>query len=131
MFGSAKEVIADLSKRLADNYEKLVQTNARFDELRTSTKDAIDEYKRLLERQEDKIEQIEKDRIRVEAELMTKISSLEGRLTALSEQALHAVARDAAHTIMAERIPAIVPANPQSDGNNQYLSDQSGENADS
>ncbi|MEO0686000.1 MAG: hypothetical protein AAFY76_13405 [Cyanobacteria bacterium J06649_11] len=104
MLGSAKEVMSDLSKRLADYYEKLIQTSAQCDELRIYTKETVDEFKRVIERQEDKIDRIEKDRIRAETELLTKINALEGRLSALSEQALHAVAKEAATTIMVNKM---------------------------
>ena len=66
----------------------------KFDEVRRYTKEAIDEFKRLIERQGDKIERIERERIKAEAELLAKINGLEARLAALSEKALHAAVAD-------------------------------------
>ena len=54
------------------------------------------EFKRLLERLSDKLDEAEKERIRKETELLSKINALEARLNALSEQALHATAKEAA-----------------------------------
>ncbi len=46
------------------------------------------------------MDRIERDRIRVETELLSKINALEARLSALSEQALHAAAQQAARAVM-------------------------------
>ncbi len=54
------------------------------------------EFKHLLERLSDKLEASEKDRVRRETELMSKINALEARREALSEQALHATEKEAA-----------------------------------
>ncbi len=90
MFAGAKETLAQLTAKVADLYKELVTTTVKFDEVRNYTKESITEFKRLLERQSDNIERIERDRIRAETELMSKINALDARLNALSERALHA-----------------------------------------
>jgi hypothetical protein len=55
-----------------------------------------------LERFSDKLEESEKDRIRRETELLSKINALEAKLSALSEQALHAAAKEAAREVFGE-----------------------------
>jgi hypothetical protein len=93
-FGAANDALAKLVSRVASLYEELVKTTTKFDEVRTYTRESIDEFKRLIERQSDKIERIERERVKAEAELLSKISGLESRLNALSEQALHRAAED-------------------------------------
>jgi hypothetical protein len=85
-----KESLSDLVKKSTELYKELVTTNVKFDSLRVFTKETIDEFKRLLERQGDKLDQIERERIRAETELLSKINALDARLNALSEKALHA-----------------------------------------
>jgi len=102
--GSIKDLVADLSNKVVGTYEQLVETNVRFTELRKYTKESIDEFKRLIEKQEEKIERIERERIREETKLAGRINSLEAKLNGLSEQALHSVALEAARSIMDEKI---------------------------
>jgi len=90
--GGAKEALTQLTKSVAELYRELITTTVKFEEVRKYTKEAIDEFKRLIERQSDKVDRIERDRIKAEAELMAKISGLEARLNALSEGALHVAA---------------------------------------
>ncbi|MBG0808651.1 hypothetical protein IY145_04605 [Methylosinus sp. H3A] len=88
--------MAQLATKLADLYKELVTTTVQFDELRRYTKESLDEFKRLLERQSDKIDRIERERITAEAELTARIKFLEGRLDVLSEKALHLAVADIA-----------------------------------
>jgi len=96
MFAGAKESLAQLATKVSELYRELVTTTVKFEEVRKYTKESIDEFKRLLERQEDKVERIERERIRAETELRSKIDALDARLNALSERALHAAISDAA-----------------------------------
>lgn len=99
-----KSAISDLSTRVAELYKELVTNTVKFEEVRKYTKESITEFKRLLERDSDKIERIERERIRVEAELLSKINAQEARLNALSEQALHVAAKEAARSVMEEAL---------------------------
>jgi hypothetical protein len=95
-----KEHVSDLAGKVAGLYRELVTNTVKFDELRLYTKETLDGYKHALERMSDKFEAAERERIRVETELRSKVSALEARLDALSEKALHAAARDAAVEVM-------------------------------
>ncbi|MBF0369195.1 MAG: hypothetical protein HQL52_07030 [Magnetococcales bacterium] len=108
MSQGVRENLADLAQKMADLYKALVANATRFDGLREHTRESIAAFQRLLERQDDKINRLERERIKSESEMTARISALEARLEALSEQALHAAAQEAARTIMAERIE--VPA---------------------
>jgi seryl-tRNA synthetase len=96
LFGGTKDTLAQLAARLAELYKEIVTTTVQFDELRRYTKESLDEFKRLLERQSDKIDRIERERITAEAELTARIRFLEGRLDVLSEKALHIAVADIA-----------------------------------
>jgi hypothetical protein len=96
MFGSLKETVADLVVKVSELYRELVTNTVQFQELRQYTKETLDAFKHLLERLSDKQEESEKDRIRRETELLSKINALEAKLDALSEKALHAAAKEAA-----------------------------------
>ncbi|WP_293354743.1 MULTISPECIES: hypothetical protein [unclassified Microcoleus] len=91
-----KETVADLVVKVGELYREIVTNTVQFQELRQYTKETLDAFKNLLERLSDKLEESEKDRVRRETELLSKINALEAKLTALSEQALHAAAKDAA-----------------------------------
>jgi len=99
MMGGVKETVAELVVKVSELYRELVTNTVQFQELRKYTKETLDEFKHLLERLSDKLEASEKDRIRRETELLSKINALEARLDALSEKALHAAAKEAAMEI--------------------------------
>ncbi len=104
MLGSVKETVADLATKVSELYRELVTNTVQFQELRKYTKETLDEFKHLLERLSDKIEDSEKDRIRRETELLSKINALEAKLEALSKQALHAAAKEAALQVFEKMI---------------------------
>ena len=102
MLGSIKETVADLGVKVSELYRELVTNTVQFQELRNYTKETLAEFKHLLERLSDKLEESEKDRVRRETELLSKINALEAKLSALSEQALHAAAKEAAREVFGE-----------------------------
>ncbi|MEB3248667.1 MAG: hypothetical protein VKK07_04920 [Merismopediaceae bacterium] len=104
MLGSVKETVADLVVKVSELYRELVTNTVQFQELRSYTKETLDEFKHLLERLSDKLEESEKDRIRRETELLSKINALEAKLSALSEQALHAAAKEAAREVFEKMV---------------------------
>ena len=104
MLGGIKETVAELTVKVGELYRELVTNTVQFQELRSYTKETLDEFKRLIERLSDKLEQAAKDRIRRETELVSKINALEARLDALSEQALHAAAREAAQQVFEKMV---------------------------
>jgi predicted nuclease with TOPRIM domain len=99
VFTGAKEIVAELAKAVAALNKELVTNTVQFTELRSYTKETLSEFKRLLERLSDKLDESEKDRVRREAELLSRINALESKLNAISEQALQAIAREEARLI--------------------------------
>jgi hypothetical protein len=96
MMGGLKETVTDLAKNVSELYRELVTNSVQFQELRQYTKETLDSFKHLLERLSDKLESSEKDRVRRESELLSRIDALDAKLAALSQQALHAAAKEAA-----------------------------------
>ncbi|MEL6488809.1 MAG: hypothetical protein AAFQ95_02505 [Cyanobacteria bacterium J06621_3] len=119
MVGGVKETVAELTARVTELYRELVTNTVQFKELRSYTKETLDEFKRLLERLGDKLEASERDRIRRETELVSKTNALEARLEALSEQALHATAKEAAlqvfEKMLSEKNQNFFPDTPNED----------------
>jgi len=85
---------------LNKSYKDIVITTDKVEALARSQREIFDELKRGAERLSDKIDRIERERTKAEAELLAKIAGLEARLNALSEQALHVVAKDVARETM-------------------------------
>lgn len=115
--------LSDLGQRVADLYKEIVTTTVRFDSLYREMTNAVTEIRTTVQQCEDRMQQMQLDHVRERAELGSQIKALDARLNALSESALHAVARDAArqamHTIftdgqIAEPVLRIVEAEPGS-----------------
>lgn len=104
--------LTELGQRVADLYKDSVTTSVRFDSLSRETTTTIAEAKTAIQRMDERMQQMQLDHVRERAELSSQIKALDARLDALSESALHAVARDAArqamHTILndGEQTPA-------------------------
>lgn len=98
--------LSDLGQRVADLYKEIVTTTVRFDSLQRETTSVITEVRTAVQRFDERIQQMHLDHVRERAELSSQIKGLEARLNALSESALHVVARDAArqamHTILSD-----------------------------
>ena len=88
--------LSDLGQRVADLYKEIVTTTVRFESLSRETTTAVAEIKTAVQRFDERMQQMHLDHVRERAELSSQIKGLEARLDALSESALHAVARDAA-----------------------------------
>ena len=97
---SIGEKVVDISGSIASLYKDVVTTTVRFDVEATHTREALERMERELTALVAKVHQIHDEHVREKATLEARIQTLDGRLTALSEQALHAVARDAARDIM-------------------------------
>lgn len=98
--------LSDVGQRIADLYKEIVTTTVRFESLNRETTTAVAEIRSTVQRCEERMQQMHLDHVRERAELASQIKALDARLNALSESALHAVARDAArqtmHTILAD-----------------------------
>lgn len=92
--------LSDLGQRVADLYKEIVTTTVRFESLSRETTTAVAEIKTAVQRFDERMQQMHLDHVRERAELSSQIKGLEARLDALSESALHAVARDAARQAM-------------------------------
>jgi myo-inositol catabolism protein IolC len=92
--------LSDLGQRVADLYKEIVTTTVRFDSLSRETSTSVAEIKTAVHRSDERVQQMHLDHVRERAELSSQIRGLEARLDALSESALHAVARDAARQAM-------------------------------
>lgn len=92
--------LSDLGQRVADLYKEIVTTTVRFESLSRETGTAVTEVRTAVQRFDERMQQMHLDHVRERAELSSQIKGLEARLDALSESALHAVARDAARQAM-------------------------------
>lgn len=92
--------LTEMGQRVADLYKELVTTTVRFDSLSRETSTTVTDLKTAVQRFEERMQQMHLDHVRERAELSSQIKALEARLDALSESALHAVARDAARQAM-------------------------------
>jgi methyl-accepting chemotaxis protein len=101
--------LSDLGQRVADLYKEIVTTTVRFESLSRETGTVVVEVRTAVQRIDERMQQMHLDHVRERAELSSQINGLQARLDALSESALHAVARDAArqamHGILAEGEP--------------------------
>ncbi|HEV3049442.1 MAG TPA: hypothetical protein VGX50_04000 [Longimicrobium sp.] len=77
-------------------------TTARFESLNRETTNAVAEIRTAVQKCDERMQQMQLDHVRERAELGSEIKALDARLTALSESALHTVARDAARQAMHE-----------------------------
>ena len=102
MAGAITENVKELTKKVMQLYEEAVRNAAQFEELRESTKSTLDQFKHLLERFSDKLEQSEKERVKSEADLAAEMKALTSRLDIISEKALHASIREAAEAVAKE-----------------------------
>ena len=92
--------LSDVGQRIADLYREIVTTTVRFESLNRETTNAVAEIRTAVQRCDERMQQMQLDHVRERAELGSQIKALDARLTALSESALHAVARDAARQAM-------------------------------
>ena len=103
---SLADTVAALTKNVGDLYKEIVTTSVRFDDLRQNTDQAIERFQRIVESTVVKVLDIHDTHVREKATLEAAIRTVEGRLDALSEQAIHAVARETARDLMRENLEA-------------------------
>lgn len=93
---SNKGLLRGIISKMTKLYEQMVTNSAQFEVLRETTTQTISEFKRLLEKHEDRVRFIEQERVMKEAELLGRINSLQERLNVLSEDALYQAMKGAA-----------------------------------
>lgn len=73
----------------------MISNNAKFESLERLTARSLEDFQTLILRFDDRLRALESTHVGEVAYLRAEIKVLEGRLDALSEQALHAVAEKA------------------------------------
>lgn len=98
--------LSDMGQRIAELYKEIVTTTVRFESLNREITSVVAEVRTAVQQCDERMQQMQLDHVRERAELGSQIKALDARLDALSESALHAVARDAAkqamHTILTD-----------------------------
>ncbi len=95
-FGSAEKLLAKVN----EIHEKFIETQTESRLVREQTQRTLEEFKHALERLSSKVDALSVDETATHAALRAEVRGLELRLTALSEQALHAVAERVARDSM-------------------------------
>src|SRR5258706_12941852 len=103
---SVSDAIGDLTSKLGGVYKELVTNTVRFEELQKSTDRVLTKYELVLERLTSEMKAMRDDHVREVALLRGEVKALDGRLSALSEQALHAVMDKAAREIVRDSLSA-------------------------
>jgi hypothetical protein len=98
-------LFAGVGSRVADLAQQVITNNARFEGLERHTTATLGEFKALLQRFDERVQEMRLEHLRERADLLARITVLEGRLAALSEQALHAVAEKAARELIRDAEP--------------------------
>ena len=119
MFNSGNT--AALLKALKEVYDEHIVIKTRFEGLQDVTEKALAEYKRLNEKLIEKVEEQEKMRARNEAEMLSKIATLQARLDAFSEKAMRSAVTELAEKYLHERF---VRKNLQLTDGSSILADQ-------
>jgi DNA anti-recombination protein RmuC len=100
---SMSEALNGLAAKISDLYREIVTTTVRFEELRRNTDSMLTRIESTVQQLSAKVAAIHDEHVREKATLEAQVATLQGRLTALSEQALHSVMRDVAREMLAER----------------------------
>jgi DNA anti-recombination protein RmuC len=93
-----------LAAKISDLYREIVTTSVRFEDLQRNTDKTLARLESTIEQLASKVSAIHDDHVREKAALEAQITTLQGRLTALSEHALHTVVRDVAREMVADSI---------------------------
>ena len=101
---SIAETLNALTARISELYREIVTTSVRFEDLQRSTDKTLSRLESTVEQLAAKVSAIHDDHVREKAALEAQVTALQGRLTSLSEQALHAVVRDVAREIVRESV---------------------------
>lgn len=101
---SITETLNALTSRISELYREIVTTSVRFEDLQRSTDKTLSRLESVVEQLASKVSAIHDEHVREKAALEAQITALQGRLTALSEQALHSVIRDVAREIATDSL---------------------------
>jgi chromosome segregation ATPase len=98
------ETLNALTTKISELYREIVTTSVRFEDLQRSTDKTLARMEVTIEQLATKVSAIHDEHVREKANLEALIATLQGRLTSLSEHALHSVVRDVAREIIADSI---------------------------
>jgi hypothetical protein len=94
------DTLTELGTKITDLYREILTTSTRVELLQTSTDRTLTRVETLLDQFAAKVQFLHDEHVREKALLEAEIRTLQGRLDALSEHAIHAVAREAAREII-------------------------------
>ena len=99
---SIADTLNALTAKISELYREIVTTSVRFQDLERSTEKTLARLESAVEQLASKIASIHDDHVREKAALEAQVAVLQGRLSALSEQALHSVVRDVAREMVGD-----------------------------
>ena len=99
---SIADTLNALTGKISELYREIVTTSVRFQDLERSTDKTLARLESAVEQLATKVAAIHDDHVREKAALEAQVATLQGRLTVLSEQALHSVVRDVAREIVGD-----------------------------
>ena len=94
------DTLTELGGKITDLYRGILTTSTRFELLQSSTDRTLTRVETLLDQFAAKVQLLHDEHVREKAVLEAEIRALNGRLDALSEHAIHAVAREAARDVI-------------------------------
>jgi hypothetical protein len=100
-FGGA---VAELTTKVAELYREIVTTSVRFDNLERHVAESLARFHDRVTHLEERFSSTHDEHVRDRAASAADIRAVDARLTILSEQALHAVAREAARDVIARSV---------------------------
>ena len=108
-----KKSFSELVERVGKLYNEMLTNNVKFEELSKTTVETMKSFKRSIEKQDERIEKLQKEHTLTQADLQSKITLLEGRLNSLSESALHAAIEKATKDVLKDRLGKNETAQPE------------------
>lgn len=99
---SVTDTLNALAAKISDLYREIVTTSVRFEDLQRNTDKTLARLESTIDQLASKVSTIHDNHVREKAALEAQITTLQGRLTALSEQALHSVVRDVARELVVD-----------------------------
>jgi hypothetical protein len=100
-FGGA---VAELTAKVAELYKEIVTTSVRFENLERNVTESLARFDGRVTHLEERFASTHDEHVRDRAASAADIRAVDARLSILSEQALHAVAREAARDVMTRTV---------------------------
>jgi predicted nucleic acid-binding Zn-ribbon protein len=113
-FGGA---VAELTTKVAELYKEIVTASVRFENLERNVSDSLARFDDRVTQLEERFASTRDEHVRDRATSAADIRAVDARLTILSEQALHAVARETVRDVM--RRTVLLEGSPADDGDDR------------